>query len=876
MNGEIEVSGTGSFKKYSIFISYRVDSDADFAGKLFDLCEASGYSTYIDKERIRDGHKWAEEFVDGLSNSRVFIPIISKAGQKERFSNLNADSYCDNVLLEYRLALEYLEKQRIELIYPIFVPEVNTGSGKYASSYFAQGAMPQCPRVCVKSVEQSVNFHLERQGFGPSPLLEDRKTVEAVVKEMTDRQGAVDLFVSKTPEEVLPLIGERVDAFMTLLGEELSCKEIQWSDLKPMPNTTPLTSGAFGVVVFAYWRKSKYLTMKVAVKILKINDIGLTPVMYKKAEKDLKNEARVLQVASADMNDNVVRFYGIGKGGTIGDEWTTALGLSAVSCLFDGGDGPVMLGLVMRLEEGGDLRDLLHNPELEYYKTITTLEKLKVSSKIVAGLSLLHHAGIKHGDIKSDNVLLAQPYQAGVEIEPRLADFGLATISKNVAAMSAMSSVRSTDEKRGTFPYMAIEMFRRITMVGKVKKRIEAVEASRTTDVYAVGTLIWEVLTGAVPWKDYNEGERINMLQMGDTLDFELLPADTPSAIRNTLTKCLSNEREDRPRVDDLRMTLECAVNEIESTLFDIVLSYADSSEGNTKALIQQIYLSLVNSGYRVGMDLADTKGITDQTVLVAFLSNSYLANATMLENIQLAVSESRELFICTLEINLLDSIASDHEILALLPFLSNAKEDDFADFALAANENWTNDISQAQRALLQQDPNALRKLRVQLFNAEVPKNGDRAKRVARRIDVVEKIKWNDDADDDNGDLGLPAVAEVIIQVSVLEKNMVDTIERRDSTALRIATNGTALQNDAFKDIHSKLISMVKDGKEKELKIFLPDICGQHVLSAPSSGCFQNSYTPLHYAVLGNNANILKLLWDNGADLNVFKVTNLV
>ena len=52
--------------------------------------------------------------------------------------------------------------------------------------------------------------------------------------------------------------------------------------------------------------------------------------------------------------------------------------------------------------------------------------------------------------------------------------------------------------------------------------------ASRSTDVYAFGTLMHEVLTTRMPWAGFSEAERVLALQHGENLDAALLPKDTP------------------------------------------------------------------------------------------------------------------------------------------------------------------------------------------------------------------------------------------------------------------------------------------------------------------------------------------------------------
>jgi serine/threonine protein kinase len=91
---------------YDIFLSYRVDSDAFLTSLFYEELSQRGINVWWDQKCLKNGLNWEEGFCDGLVNSAVFIPLLSKQAIKERFETLQETSYCDNVLLEHRLALE--------------------------------------------------------------------------------------------------------------------------------------------------------------------------------------------------------------------------------------------------------------------------------------------------------------------------------------------------------------------------------------------------------------------------------------------------------------------------------------------------------------------------------------------------------------------------------------------------------------------------------------------------------------------------------------------------------------------------------------------------------------------------------------------------
>jgi hypothetical protein len=156
----------GQEAEFDVFISYRVDSDAVIARKMYDMLTGKGFAVWLDVHKLKDGVSWEEGFCNGLVNSRAFLPIISSAAIKARFENLTEISKCDNVLLEHRLATELQARGMIEYIYPLFVGDLDTVTQQYGN-YFHQGCAPSpASSACVSAVEEKLKIHLDNQGLG--------------------------------------------------------------------------------------------------------------------------------------------------------------------------------------------------------------------------------------------------------------------------------------------------------------------------------------------------------------------------------------------------------------------------------------------------------------------------------------------------------------------------------------------------------------------------------------------------------------------------------------------------------------------------------------------------------------------------------------
>lgn len=137
--------------------------------------------------------------------------------------------------------------------------------------------------------------------------------------------------------------------------------------------------------------------------------------------------------------------------------------------VFDQGQDADSAYLVMEYLPGITLRELLQE-----YGALTPQQTIDIVEAILSGLSAAHKAGIVHRDLKPENVLLADDGRI------KIGDFGLARAASAATAAGAALL--------GTIAYLSPELVTRGV-------------ADARSDIYAVGIMIFEMLTGEQPFK---------------------------------------------------------------------------------------------------------------------------------------------------------------------------------------------------------------------------------------------------------------------------------------------------------------------------------------------------------------------------------------
>jgi serine/threonine-protein kinase len=178
------------------------------------------------------------------------------------------------------------------------------------------------------------------------------------------------------------------------------------------------------------------------------------------------------------------------------------------------------LALVMDLVAGGSLRE-----HLRVHHTVPAGEAARLAAQVAAALAEAHELGIVHRDLKPDNILLLT--EEG-RLETRLTDFGIARVL-NTPSLTTPNAVV------GTPHYMSPEAF-------------HGAAASPAADVYALGVLLYELVSGRPPYDGDNVAD---LMRRHLEADLERRPG-IPDPLWALIRGCMAPKPRLRPTAAEL------------------------------------------------------------------------------------------------------------------------------------------------------------------------------------------------------------------------------------------------------------------------------------------------------------------------------------
>ena len=190
--------------------------------------------------------------------------------------------------------------------------------------------------------------------------------------------------------------------------------------------------------------------------------------------------------------------------------------------VFETSEAHGELFIAMKLINGTDLKGLIQQEgRLDHQRA------LSIFRQAASALDAAHESGMVHRDVKPQNILVVpRETQTGTD-QVYLTDFGL------VRPITSETSASRTGQVFGSLPYMAPEL-------------IEGIPADGRADVYALGCVLYECLTGSIPFERDNEVSAVWAHIHEDPPLLTDTCRDLPGGLNDVVVKAMSKHPDDR------------------------------------------------------------------------------------------------------------------------------------------------------------------------------------------------------------------------------------------------------------------------------------------------------------------------------------------
>jgi serine/threonine-protein kinase len=219
------------------------------------------------------------------------------------------------------------------------------------------------------------------------------------------------------------------------------------------------------------------------------------------AAKVLFNEVASDKVAAARFKNEILASYGVSHPNVV----------RAYEFIKDGD----LVAYTMEFIGGGDLADRMSRPEL-----LSIAEIIRLLSQMTAGVQAIHDAGIVHRDLKPENILLTN------EGTVKIADFGIARKTDGPKLTEHGGVV-------GTLEYVSPEYMLRS-------------QVDWRSDIYAIGVLAYELITGEPPFKGDSAYASISRRLQTDPYSPSRFRVECPIGLDKIVLKALQRDPDER------------------------------------------------------------------------------------------------------------------------------------------------------------------------------------------------------------------------------------------------------------------------------------------------------------------------------------------
>ena len=181
--------------------------------------------------------------------------------------------------------------------------------------------------------------------------------------------------------------------------------------------------------------------------------------------------------------------------------------------------------LVSELLEGHSLRTEMNNGALP------TRRAVEYAAQIAQGLAAAHDKGIVHRDLKPENVFVTHDGRL------KILDFGLAKLAKLRAAADDSATLTLDDAQQETTPGIVLG-----TVGYMSPEQVRGEPADARSDIFALGTILYEMLSGQRAFKRDTSAETMTAILKEDPPDISASSKPVVPAIERTVRRCLEKK----------------------------------------------------------------------------------------------------------------------------------------------------------------------------------------------------------------------------------------------------------------------------------------------------------------------------------------------
>ena len=211
--------------------------------------------------------------------------------------------------------------------------------------------------------------------------------------------------------------------------------------------------------------------------------------------------------------------------------WASRLNDPHIAAIYDVVEDGDEVFVVMEYVEGENLRCRLT-------RSLKIDEFLSIAAQCGAALATAHQAGLVHGDIKPENIMLTRSGQV------KALDFGVAREIRGSDSANTGDTLKNVSFS-GTLPYMAPEILE--------EKQVDA-----RADIFSLGVVFYEALAGHNPFRHAGFLETCNAILHEDPPPLREQNSQVPEELERIVAKMLAKNPEERYfTAADLRVDLE-------------------------------------------------------------------------------------------------------------------------------------------------------------------------------------------------------------------------------------------------------------------------------------------------------------------------------